>query len=594
MSSNSEIRIRASSVSRGIAIGKAVCLYGGRRQFFRTKLEVDDVDRELRRFRAAIRLADRQLGRLVSKNNNGVGDNASGILDFHQMILADASLLASVEQTITDDRVNAEWAVKLVTDGYLSKYKAMADERLRERYIDLEDVTERILTALGGGRRAQNQLENGSIIVSRYMNPSTLIELSESDPAGIITEHGGWTSHTFILAREMGIPGVTGVRNALRRIGSGDTVAVDGAKGEVIIRPSAETLRGISERRRAVSTEIVVPKMADGVRTLDGRKIIIRANADIAGGYEKAKEEGALGIGLFRSEYIFNQFRGVPTESEQIDAYRRIAQSAGEHGVRIRTFDFGVGDVTDSGVSKSKNPALGLRAIRLSLERENQFRVQLRALLQAAYKTKIDIILPMVSDIDEIRRSKMILAEESANLTGGGTDIGTPRVGVMIEVPSAVFLIREILDESDVLCLGTNDLVQYILAVDRDDESVARWFNTLNPAVIRAIKTVIEAANEKGSSCVVCGEMAGSPFYVPVLIGLGAVELSMNANSISRVRTLISGITFEETLALIREIEGCRTTGEVELVVHENIRKHWAHLFTDIDIGKFQLSRDRA
>ena len=578
MSTNAEIRIIAGSVSRGIAIGKAVCLYGRRRQFFRTELAADQVDRELRRFRAAIRLAVRQLGRLGS---NGIGDNATGILDFHRMILSDPSLLISIEQKVVDERINAEWAVKIVTDSYLAKYKTIPDEKLRERFIDLEDVTERIMTALGGGRRRHGLLDKNSIIVSREMNPSTLIELSENDPAGIITEHGGWASHTFILAREMGIPAVTGVRRALGRIRTGDTVLLDGYRGEVTVRPSSTLVDEYKKRSFAPSLRVVATSAGADLKTLDGRKIVIRANADIAGGYEKARAEGALGVGLFRSEFIFNQFRGIPTESEQVEAYRKIALLAGEHGVRIRTFDYGIDDIADPATTKSKNPALGLRAIRLSFEREKQFRVQLRALLQAAHNTRIDVILPMVSDISEILRAKELLAEESAALKAKRIEIGSPRFGVMIEVPSSVLLVNEILDEVDVLCLGTNDLVQYILAVDRDNEAVAKWFNTLNPAIVKAIKTVVDAAESRKTSCVVCGEMAGSPFYVPVLIGLGATELSMNANSISKVRRVVAGIAYEETLSLVRRIQACRTAAKADETVRDCIREHWSHLYPD-------------
>ena len=576
---NSEIQIKAQAVSRGVAVGKAVCLYGHRRQYFRTELAPEKVERELRRFRAAIRLAVKQLGRLSPKNRKRPTGNAAGILETHKMMLTDPAMLSEIEQKISIEMVNAEWAVKLVTDNYLAQYKTMADERLRERHTDLEDVTERILTALGGGRRTHQVLERGSIIVSREINPSTLIELSENYPAGIVTEHGGWTSHTFILARELGIPAVTGVKRALRRIRTGDPVFINGFRGEVTIRPSHDSL-GSYESAVAGHAAPLQNESADGaLKTLDGREIIIRANADIPGGFEKAQELGARGVGLLRSEYTFNRFRGIPTENEQFEAYQRIARLTGDDGVRIRTFDFGSDDLSEQSSPKQKNPALGLRAIRLSLDHESQFREQLRALLRASYETNVDIILPMISDLSEIRRVKNLLTEERANLTSAKVNVGSPRLGVMVEVPSAVFMIECILDEADSICLGTNDLVQYLLAVDRDNESVAGWFRTLSPAVIKAVKTVIDACNRRGVSCVVCGEMAGSPYYVPILIGFGAKELSMNPNSIGRIRSLISNIAYEEAARLARQIESCKTATEIEELNRHFIAANWSHLY---------------
>jgi phosphotransferase system enzyme I (PtsI) len=556
-----------------------VCLYGRRRQFFRTEISETQIKKETRRFRAAVRLAGLQLNNLIKKNENGRRENAAGVLDFHRTLLADQALLGDVEQKIAGQKINAEWAVKLTADAYVMQFKNIADERFRERQIDLEDVTDRILAALGGGHQDKGHLEKESIIVARELNPSTLIELSSNDVRGIVTEHGGWTSHTYILARELGIPAVTGIRSALRRLTTGDRVIVDGFVGDVVLRPTEETLRSLERTQRAESSRVHTTDSCEKTQTLDGRRIVIRANADLSGRYDNAKAEGACGIGLFRSEYIFNRFRGFPNEEEQFDAYSLIARSTGEHGVRIRTFDFSVDDVADQSEAKSKNPALGLRAIRLSLERETDFRAQIRALLRAAHETKIDIILPMISDVGEIRRSKAIIEEESKRLMGNRIQVGVPGIGIMVEVPAAVLAIDRILDEVDMLCLGTNDLVQYLLAVDRDNESVAKWFNSLNPAVVSAIKIVIDAAAARGKSCVICGEMAGSPFYVPLLIGLGATELSMNPSSISRVRDVISGIAYEEAVALARSIETCATPSEAEEVIEGYIRDNWSHLF---------------
>ncbi len=297
-------------------------------------------------------------------------------------------------------------------------------------------------------------------------------------------------------------------------------------------------------------------------------------------GYTKARRFGAQGIGLYRSEFLFNQFKGFPPEQEQIKAYRKIAQLVGADGVRIRTFDLSVVQLFDESAEKEQNPALGLRGIRLGLSHKKEFRLQIRALLQASADSFIDIVLPMISDVSEILSAKKILKQEKELLKKKGIRFGNPRLGAMVEVPSAVLMIEEIAGEVDFFCLGTNDLVQYLLAVDRDNEAVADWFRTLHPAVLRAIKTVLQAAENNDIPIIVCGEMAGSPFYVPILIGLGATDLSMNVNSILRVRRIISGIAFEEAQEIVKKLEVFKTSDEVEDYVHNSFQEKWSHLFS--------------
>jgi len=580
MTASTENRIKGQAVSRGVATGPAVCLYGHRRQYFRNQLLQGQTEREVQRFQASVQLSIKQVDELAGRSGGGHNDNTYGILEFHRMLLSDPLLLKQIEEKIITEKVNAEWAVKQITDMHLSEYEAVADERLRERRIDLEDVAERILTALGGSHTDHSSLDKGSVVISRDLNPSTLIELSEREIAGIITEHGGWTSHTFILARELGIPAVTGVSGLLQRIQTGDQVVVDGFRGEIIIRPSNEYPGDFGSHEN--HHPFIGNTFSGPPSTVDGRQIIIRANADISGGFEKASAAGALGVGLFRSEYIFNRFKGIPSEDEQFEAYRKIASATGKHGVRIRTFDFGSDDLGDHNPPKSKNPSLGLRAIRLSLDHERQFRDQLRALLRASHQTSLDIILPMISDIGEISQVKSLLEEERLRLNANNIMIGNPRLGVMVEVPSTVLMIDEILSEVDTICLGTNDLVQYLLAVDRDNESVARWFRTLSPAVIKAVHLVITACSKRNKPCVICGEMAGSPYYVPLLIGLGATELSMNPNSIPRSANLISKVTYDETVMLARSVQKCVTADDAERTNREFIAKRWEHLYDSL------------
>lgn len=583
MKNGTDLKISARSVSRGIAVGKVVCLYGSQRQFYRVDLEESMIEKEIWRFRAAKRLAIRQLKNLHLASTERLGENLASIFDVQNLILSDESLGGKIETSIREQRVNAEWAVKVVTDSYIDKYKAIEDERLRERYIDLEDVRDRLLSALGGGRRRGLHLDRNSVLVSSELSPSTLVELADSHPAGIITEHGGWTSHTFILARELNIPAVTGIRKLLRRVSTGDRVIVDGFRGEMILRPTDATTSTYVKSPGFIRDPDEDPASPGTLKTLDGREVVIRANADIPGLYQRAYIDGARGIGLYRSEYLFNRFRGFPSEAEQLTAYRAIAQSAGSDGVRVRTFDLGVDDITDNAFGRQKNPALGLRAIRLSLAREHHFRSQLRALLQAALSSKIDIILPMISDVAEIQRTKEIIDEEKTTLRGKGIEYGELGIGAMIEVPAAVILINEILEEVEFISLGTNDLVQYLLAVDRDNEAVADSFRTLSPAVVRSVATVIEAAGRSAKPLIVCGEMAGSPYYVPLLIGLGVTELSMNPNSVRRIRQIVSGIAYEEAREMASEILAGRTAAGNEAVLRQKISAQWSHLFPSKD-----------
>ncbi|HSK72453.1 MAG TPA: phosphoenolpyruvate--protein phosphotransferase [Pyrinomonadaceae bacterium] len=575
---NGEIRLSGRAVSRGVGVGRILSLFGQKRQFYRIKLENSKIEAEIRRFRAAVRLAKRQIKKISEQKS---GKSQTGIFETHLLFLEDASLLSKIEDFIKRQKVNAEWAVKIVTDGYIADYKAISDENLRDRYIDLEDIAERLLTALGGGGKANIRLEKDTIIVAKEVKPSTLIELVQSKPKAIITENGGWTSHTFILARELNLPAVTGMKGILRRVQSGENVVVDGFSGQVILHPKVETLR--QYKKRATQIRVENPTKEDlrheEIKTLDGQKIIIRANLDFTKDYAEAKRLGAKGIGLYRSEFLFNQNKGFPTEKEQIEIYRKIAKIVGDDRIRIRTFDLSVEQLAGEMREREKNPALGLRAIRLSLAQEKQFRTQLRALLRASWENKLDIVLPMVSDVSEILRAREILEQEKEKLAKRKIKFGEMRLGAMIEVPSAVFLAEQIACEVDFLNLGTNDLVQYLLAVDRDNEAVSDWFRTLHPSVLRAVKTVLQAGEKCEKPVIICGEMAGSSVYAAILIGLGATELSMNVHSIARVRKTIANIAFEEAREIVKELETCRTAAEVEEKVRSSFLEKWSHLF---------------
>ncbi len=590
---NAEITITARAVSRGVSNGRVVCLYGNRKQFYRVFLQKIQIEGELERFRTAVHLAKLQLREISRQSVAFNKETKINIFDAHYQMLEDNALSVKIEKLIEEKKVNAEWAVKIVTDSYIANFKSIADTYLRERYIDVEDITERLLNALSGGGKSNFLLEKNSVIVAREIKPSTLIELIASAPKAIVTEIGGWTSHSFILAREINLPAVTGVTGILRRAQTGDEVIVDGFIGQVILHPSENTFKKY-QARAAQFQKAKAPNSnarKEKLITLDGRQITVRANVDFIDQQIRQKLSGASGIGLYRSEFLFNQNENFPTEQEQIQAYRKIAEIVGTERAAIRTFDIGPEQISGAGQEKEKNPALGMRGIRHSFSNLEHFRTQIRALLQASSKkNNIDIVLPMISDVSEIILTKKILEEEKQNLRERKIEFGQIQLGAMIEVPAAVLIVEEIAGEVDFLSLGTNDLVQYLLAVDRDNGTVAEWYKTLHPAVIRSIKKVLEAGESCNIPVIVCGEMAGSPVYAAILIGLGAVELSMNLNSISRVGKTISGIAFEEAAQIANQLLRCRSAEDGEELVRQYFLQKWSHLFTPENLpgGKIQ------
>lgn len=578
-SSTGEIRLMGLPVARGIAIGKIVPLHGQKRQYFRAAIDESSVLSEIQKLDLAFKISLGQLTRLLRSISSSKA--RTDIISAHISILDDRSFRNRIEELIQREKVNAEWAVSSIGDEYVSRFKTIPDEHMRERYVDIQDVVDRVLSSFAKSSGSLRQIPKGVIIAASELSPSTIVDLGSGRIAGCLTEHGGWTSHSFILARELGLPAVTGVRNLLRLVGTGQDVIVDGYRGEAILSPTESTLLHYSQGKPASTALRSITKVnATGeLKTIDGRRIAIRLNADSPESVVDAKPFGTKGVGLFRTEILFNRYNGFPSERQQIVYYKKLAGAAGEHGIRIRTFDVGSRQMDSGFGAREKNPALGRRGIRLAIEESKQLKCQLRAILQASAGTKIDVILPMVTGLPEIRQTKALLSEQRQELIEANKPTGDIGFGAMIEVPSAVLMVDEILNEVDFACLGTNDLVQYVLAVDRDNESVSTWFRTLHPAVIRAIQQVIVAGKTANKSIVICGEMAGSPFYTPLLVGLGAVDFSMNLNSIERVMRVVEGIAFEETAEFALRLSNLSTAEEIENLLLEEIKLKWLHLF---------------
>ncbi len=572
----SEIRIPATAVSRGIGIGRAVFLNGDGPAPTKNNINLNDIDDEIERLQHAVQ---HSLDEIIELSSAPSPDSAADIFGVHSLILESSSLIPDIESEIRSHLVNSESAIRTMSQEYSARQRAAADPHISDKYLDVVDVADRLLNALGGSSDTTNR-GSDSILIVRELMPSRLMQLAKTAPKAIISEQGGWTSHSSILARELKLPVVTGVRNIERILADGDAVIVDAINGEVIVRPSETSVNEFS----AVSSVAIMqgeesPAKDDKTFTKDGVEIVIRVNTDHPNIYQQAKDQGAMGIGLYRSESIFDRTNSFPSEDEQFAAYTQIATATGDAGVRIRTFDVGVGQLGGDAKIIERNPSLGLRSIRLSLTDQSYFRTQIRALLRASNGEKIDIVLPMISGVDEIFRLREIIEEERESLLSARVSIGEPQLGAMIEVPSAVMTVNEIAQNVDFLCLGTNDLVQYLLAVDRDNEAVADWYQTLHPAVIRSIREVVDAANKANIPLNICGEVAGSPFYTPLLLGLGARELSMNVNSIPNIRRLSSGITFSEAAQLVDSITGCVTAAETEERLRSHYLANWSDLF---------------
>jgi phosphotransferase system enzyme I (PtsI) len=565
------MRFRGTAVSRGTGVGRALILDGGQPDARDVdRIEASDVEREVARFAGGIERATGELTDLAAKDG-------TGIFGVHLLILEDA-FANSIERAIRTSLVSAESAVRTISAQLADRQRSVRDDHIREKYLDIYDVAERLIRAMNEGADLSSP-NAGSVYIVSELTPSLLIELARHFPRAIISEQGGWTSHTSILAREYRIPAITGVHGLRESVSTGDVMVVDGFSGEVILHPAKATLTSLAAGR-SLAPHVIRHDSDDQTETADGTDILVRVNANLPDVYDRARREGACGIGLYRSEILFDRANRFPEEGEQYDAYREIATLAGSAGVRIRTFDVGVDRLRGDSRRNERNPSLGLRAVRLSLTDEEYFRTQVRAILRASHGMNVGLVLPMISGLGELIRLRTLIEEERASLESSGTKIGHPPIGAMIETPSAVITARQIATSSDFLCLGTNDLVQYLLAVDRDNPLVADWYQTLHPAVLKAIKDVIDTGVESKIPVAVCGEMAGSTYYIPLLIGMGTRELSMNVNAIAQVRSVIGEIDVPRCTALAEEALLATTTADVESCLRAFYKEHWPGILT--------------
>jgi len=526
--------IHGIGVSGGIAIGRAHLLT-------HTQLEVEhydiapaDVEQEQTRFDKAIATVRAELASLADHIPDNAPQEIEGFLNLHLMILNDSTLSEAPKQLIAAQRANAEWALTQQVETLLAQFDRIEDEYLRERKADVVQVVERILKALIGQPRAipaPLHPEEDSVLVAHDLSPADVILFKQHHFASFVTDVGGATSHTAIIARSLGIPSMVALHHARQLIHEGELLIVDGSNGVVIVNPDANVLAEYHLRQEQWTLEREKLKRLKTTRaaTLDGTRIELHANIELPEDVVQAKENAAAGIGLFRSEFLFLNRDELPGEDEQFESYRRVAQEMGNLPVTIRTLDLGADKSWNGAERFSPNPALGLRAIRLCLAEPQMFHSQLRAILRASHYGKIRILIPMLSTVHELNQTLHLIEEARRSLDQDGIayDRQIP-IGGMIEVPAAALSLSTFARRLDFLSIGTNDLIQYTLAIDRTDDAVAHLYDPLHPAVLYLVAQIIRGAHKAGKPVAVCGEMAGDVKLTRILLGFGLRQFSMH------------------------------------------------------------------
>ncbi len=562
MAASKETILRGVQASDGIAIGPAFVLEDEDVAIPHWEVPKDRVKFEISRFRYALGRTKEDMEATHNKAIKVFGRSHAKLMDAYLLILNDPFLNHDVIRIIEADRVNAEYALTQVIDKTIRVMENFEDEYFRDRKYDILDVGHKVLRhLLGHEKKTLQSIAEPSIVIAHNLTPTDTLNLKEDIALGFATNIGGKTSHTALLAQSMTIPAVVGMRDVTSRVRTGDIVIVDGKEGVLIVSPDPATLANYKREQGKRLEELKrLEKLRDlPAQTMDGRRITLAANIETSDDVKTALAHGAEGIGLFRTEFLFLNRRGAPTEEEHFESYKRAVRASIPHPVIIRTLDVGGDKLTAigmEGVSPESNPFLGLRGIRLCLKFPDIFKTQLRAILRASTDGKIKIMYPMVSGLDELRAANAILQETKAELRAQQIPFDeSMEVGMMVEVPSAAMMVDILAREVDFFSIGTNDLIQYTLAVDRINENVANLYQPLHLAVLRLIKQTVKAGHEIDGKWVgVCGEMASEAELVPILIGLEVDELSVAPSMVPKVKEVIRSVSFAECVQLTKEV----------------------------------------
>ena len=529
------------SVFRGIAIGKISVYRKNEQQVKRVRTE--DTKGELARYEAAKAAAIEQLQELYQKALKEVGEANAAIFEIHQMMLDDGDYNESVENIIETQKVNAEYAVAVTGDNFAQMFRAMDDDYMRERAADVKDISERVLSILNGGQKGKGVTDEPVIIVADDLAPSETVQLEKDMVLSFVTVHGSVNSHTAILARTMAIPALIGTEELpLDDTVDGKLAVVDGLNGKIYVEPDAQTLEEMKKRRQAELEKKELLQLLKGKEnvTLDGKKIMLYANIGNIKDLATVIQNDAGGIGLFRSEFIYLEKDRYPTEEEQFSIYKTAVETMAGKRVIIRTLDIGADKQCEYfKMDKEENPALGYRAIRICLTRPEIFKTQLRALFRASAYGNLAIMYPMITSLWEVKRIKEIVEEVKAELTAEQLEFGNPQQGIMIETPAAVMMSEELAKEVDFFSIGTNDLTQYTLAIDRQNPKLDKFYDAHHPAVLSMIRMTVENAHKAGIWAGICGELGADTSLTKEFLAMGVDELSVSPGSILPIRKII-------------------------------------------------------
>ncbi|HGZ9135968.1 TPA: phosphoenolpyruvate--protein phosphotransferase [Staphylococcus aureus] len=568
--------IKGIAASDGVAIAKAYLLVEPDLTFDKNE-KVTDVEGEVAKFNSAIEASKVELTKIRNNAEVQLGADKAAIFDAHLLVLDDPELIQPIQDKIKNENANAATALTDVTTQFVTIFESMDNEYMKERAADIRDVSKRVLShILGVELPNPSMIDESVVIVGNDLTPSDTAQLNKEFVKGFATNIGGRTSHSAIMSRSLEIPAIVGTKSITQEVKQGDMIIVDGLNGDVIVNPTEDELIAYQDKREryfADKKELQKLRDADTV-TVDGVHAELAANIGTPNDLPGVIENGAQGIGLYRTEFLYMGRDQMPTEEEQFEAYKEVLEAMGGKRVVVRTLDIG-GDKELSylNLPEEMNPFLGYRAIRLCLAQQDIFRPQLRALLRASVYGKLNIMFPMVATINEFREAKAILLEEKENLKNEGHDISDDiELGIMVEIPATAALADVFAKEVDFFSIGTNDLIQYTLAADRMSERVSYLYQPYNPSILRLVKQVIEASHKEGKWTGMCGEMAGDETAIPLLLGLGLDEFSMSATSILKARRQINGLSKNEMTELANRAVDCATQEEVIELVNNYVK----------------------
>jgi phosphotransferase system enzyme I (PtsI) len=583
MKPSESIVIRGIAASPGIAIGKVHLFEPEELLVGERRVPPRQIDEEIERFKGSLSSTREEIEGIRQTIMAELGEEHAKIFDAHLMILDDVTAVEETVRAIREEHTNAEFAYRRTLSKIAEEFDVAEDEHFRNTAADVRDVKRRVIRhLLGKPRRSLGRVEGKVVLVAHDLTPSEAALLNKEVVLGVATDSGGRTSHAAIMARSRGIPAVVGLKYVTSHISGNDTVVVDGNRGIVDVNPAAQAVKEYRKRQKqflAMEDSLLVDRELPAI-TPDGRKLELSANIEMPDEAELAVTRGARGVGLFRTEFFYMMSARLPEEDEQYEAYLKVAKRVSPYPVIIRTVDVG-GDKFASylGTQRENNPFLGWRGIRFSLEREEIFKTQLRAIFRAGVSGNVKLMFPMVSSLDELRQANNLCKQVQDDLRSKDVPFGEDcEIGIMVETPAAVMIADSLAREADFFSIGTNDLIQYMLAVDRGNEKIAHLYDPFHPAILRSIKLLVETGHRHDIWVGVCGEMCGDPVGAVVLLGLGLDEFSTSPYLLPEIKTIIRSVSFSEAKAVADKALRLSTAADVRSFVEERIVKKFPHI----------------